>query len=110
MKQTNILVSGAGGQSGSLIASALAARQQPARAMVRDTTKALALQQLPGINVVHGDMLAPDSLKKVLEGIDRAILISSSNDRMVETQCSFIDACKEAGVRHLIKFSGEESQ
>lgn len=28
---------------------------------------------------------------------------------MVETQCSFIDACKDAGIRHIVKFSGKES-
>jgi uncharacterized protein YbjT (DUF2867 family) len=27
---------------------------------------------------------------------------------MVETQCSFIDSCRRAGVRHIIKFSGAE--
>jgi uncharacterized protein YbjT (DUF2867 family) len=29
---------------------------------------------------------------------------------MVETQCTFIDACKAAGVRHVIKFSGLDAR
>jgi uncharacterized protein YbjT (DUF2867 family) len=110
MKKTTLLVSGAAGQSGTLILKALAAREQPVRALVRDAAKALALHQLPGVELVMGNMLIKESLKTALEGIDRALLISSANDCMVETQCRFIDACREAGVNHVIKFSGEESQ
>jgi uncharacterized protein YbjT (DUF2867 family) len=29
---------------------------------------------------------------------------------MVETQCAFVDACKSAGVRHVIKFSGLDAR
>ncbi|MDQ0109792.1 uncharacterized protein YbjT (DUF2867 family) [Chitinophaga terrae (ex Kim and Jung 2007)] len=47
MKNSNILVSGAAGQSGTLILRALAARQQPVRALVRDTTKAKDWQRFP---------------------------------------------------------------
>lgn len=110
MRKNYILVSGAAGQSGTLILRALAARQQPVRALVRDTAKAKDLAALTGISLYYGDMLAKDSLKAALDGVERALLLSSANDRMVETQCIFIDACKEAGVTHVIKFSGEEAQ
>src|ERR1700744_2343083 len=110
MKNSNLLVSGASGQSGMLIVKALTARQQHIRALVRDRTKAPFLADLPHVDVTVGDMLEKDSMKAALDGIDRAILLSSSNDCMVETQCSFIDACKKAGVGHVIKFSGEEAQ
>jgi uncharacterized protein YbjT (DUF2867 family) len=36
-------------------------------------------------------------------------MISSARERMLETQCTFIDACKKANVRHIVKFSGAES-
>jgi len=36
-------------------------------------------------------------------------MISSPDPQMVETQCTFIDASKKAGVRHIVKFSGAES-
>ena len=110
MKNINILVSGATGNSGTLIVQALAARQWPVRALVRNAAKAEHLANLPGVNVFTGDMLVKESLKVALDGVERAMLISSANDRMVETQCNFIDACKQAGVQHVIKFSGEESQ
>ncbi|MBS1605562.1 MAG: NmrA family NAD(P)-binding protein [Bacteroidetes bacterium] len=110
MKNTHILVSGASGLSGRLIVHALAAQQQQVRALVRDRTKADDIASLPGIEIFEADMLIKNSLEAALIGVERAILISSANDRMVETQCTFIDACKAAGVRHVIKFSGEESQ
>jgi len=110
MKNINILVSGAAGQSGTLIVQALAARQIQVRALVRDAAKAQQLADLPGVQVCTGDMAEKETLKAALEGVERAMLISSANDRMVETQCTFIDACKQAGVQHVIKFSGEESQ
>lgn len=110
MKDKNILVTGAAGQSGTLIVRALAAKQQPVRALVRDTEKAKSLGAIPGVALVAGNMLEKDTLKAALDGVHRVMLISSANHRMVETQCTFIDACKEAGVHHVIKFSGEESQ
>jgi uncharacterized protein YbjT (DUF2867 family) len=110
MKNIPILVSGAAGQSGALIVQALAAQQWQVRALVRDTAKAQRLTDIPGVKVYTGDMAERETLKAALEGVERAMLISSANDRMVETQCTFIDACKQAGVQHVIKFSGEESQ
>lgn len=55
-------------------------------------------------------MLKAENLPKALKGIELALIISSSNEQMIETQCSFIDACKKAVVPHLIKFSRDESQ
>jgi len=110
MNDIKILVTGATGLSGSLIVKELAGRQIPALAMVRDQSKAASLRSLPEITIIEGDMLKRDTLQQALHGVERALLVSTSNEQMVETQCSFIDACKTAGVRHVIKFSGEESQ
>lgn len=106
----NLLVSGAGGQSGSLTVRAMAARGVPVKALVRSAERAREIGELRGVSLVEADMLDRDSLLPVLAGVERMLMISSSNDRMVETQCNFIDACVEAGVRQVIKFSGEESQ
>jgi uncharacterized protein YbjT (DUF2867 family) len=38
--------------------------------------------------------------------VDRALLISSPDQQMVETQFTFIDAARNAGVRQIVKFSG----
>jgi uncharacterized protein YbjT (DUF2867 family) len=110
MNNTKILVTGATGLSGTLIVKELASRQTPVLAMVRDQTKATFLRSLPQVTIIEGDMLKPGSMPYALGNVERALLISTANDQMLETQCSFIDACKAAGVRHVIKFSGEESQ
>jgi uncharacterized protein YbjT (DUF2867 family) len=103
-----ILVTGATGLNGAHIAKELAAQGVPFRALVRDRSKAAAL--LPrNIDIVEGDMSRPETLGPALEGIDKALLISSADARMLETQCSFIDACKRAGVAHVVKFSGNET-
>src|SRR5262249_36587560 len=104
-----ILITGAAGLSGTIIVQEFARRGIPVRALVRSRTKASLLETLPGVEVVEGDMRRPETLGRALEGVDRALMISSSDPQMVETQCSFIDASRKAGVRHVVKFSGKES-
>src|SRR5262249_34662450 len=86
------------------------ARQNtPVRALVRSRARARALEILPTVKFVEADMLRPETLGAALDGVDRVLMISSPDPRMVETQCTFIDASKKAGVRHIVKFSGAES-
>jgi uncharacterized protein YbjT (DUF2867 family) len=61
------------------------------------------------MEIVEGDMLRPVTLEAMLRNVDRILMISSAREPMVQTQCMFIDACKEAGVRHIVKFSGKEA-
>jgi uncharacterized protein YbjT (DUF2867 family) len=61
------------------------------------------------VEVVEGDMLRPSSLGTALDGVDRALMISTGSPALVETQCTFVDAAKAAGLNHVIKFSGAES-
>ena len=104
-----ILITGAAGLSGSIIVQEFARRGIPVRALVRSRTKASLLETLPGVEVVEGDMRRPETLGRALKGVDRALMISSSDPQMIETQSSFIDASKKDGVKHVVKFSGKES-
>ncbi|MGI8988490.1 MAG: NAD(P)H-binding protein [Bryobacteraceae bacterium] len=99
-----ILITGATGTSGSEIAKQLSATGTRFRALVWDRRKT---GPLSGLNVepVEGDLGKPETLAKALEGIDRALLLSSPDERQVEFQGNFIDAAKRAGVRHVVKFS-----
>lgn len=103
-----ILVTGAGGLSGSIVMREFARQARPVRGLVKNRGKAEALETLPGVEIVEGDMLRPETLEAALEGVERVLLISSANRHMVDTQCRFIDACKKVGVRHVVKFSGAE--
>jgi uncharacterized protein YbjT (DUF2867 family) len=101
-----ILVTGATGLNGSELVRRLSAKGIPSRALVRNLAKAQQFASLPNVEVVVGDMAQPDSLTEALRGVDRAMLISSSDPTMLETQSTFIDAAKSAGVQHVVKLSG----
>jgi uncharacterized protein YbjT (DUF2867 family) len=103
------LLTGARGASGSAVLREFDRNHVAVRALVRNAGKAEDLVRLPGVEIVIGDMLRPDSLGPALDGVDRALMISSSEPAMLETQCRFVDAAKRAGVRHIVKFSGKES-
>jgi len=106
-----ILVTGATGLNGAELVRKLSARGVAVRALVRNASgtnaaKAAELSRLAGVDVAEGDMARPDTLVPALIGIDRAMLISSSNPTMREDQAAFIDAAARAGVRHVVKLSG----
>src|SRR5262245_30346596 len=104
-----ILVTGAAGLSGSIIVRNFAERQTKARALVRNRLRVPWLDVFSTIEVVEGDMRRSETLDSALQGIDRVLMISSSDPQMVETQCAFIDVCKRAGVEYVVKLSGKES-
>ena len=101
-----ILVTGANGLAGSAVMREFVRQHSQVKALVRSRSSAQALAALPGVELVEGDMQRPETLAAALSGVDQALLISSPNRQMVETQCAFIDAAKNAGVRQIVKFSG----
>lgn len=101
-----ILVTGASGVAGSAVIREFVRARHPVRALVRNRADAHTLEAFPTVEVAEGDMLRPESLTEALSGIDRILLISSSDEQMVETQSTFIDAAKNSGVQRVVKFSG----
>jgi uncharacterized protein YbjT (DUF2867 family) len=101
-----ILVTGATGLNGSELVRRLSAKGIPSRALVRNPAKAQPLASLPHVEVVEGDMARPESLTAALRGVERAMLISTSDPTMLEVQSIFIDAARKAGVKHVVKLSG----
>jgi uncharacterized protein YbjT (DUF2867 family) len=101
-----ILVTGATGLNGGALVRRLSAKGVPVRALTRTTSKADGLSTLPQVEIVQGDMAHPETLTAALRGVDRAMLISSSDPMMLEAQSNFIDAARNAGVQHVVKLSG----
>jgi uncharacterized protein YbjT (DUF2867 family) len=101
-----ILVTGASGLAGSAVIREFVRSRYPVRALVRNRADARAFEAFPTVEVVEGDMLRPETLLEALSGVDRVLLISSSDQQMVETQATVIDAAKNSRVRHIVKFSG----
>jgi len=101
-----ILVTGATGLNGKELLRRLSAKGIAVRALVRNPAKAEAIAALPNVEIVQGDMAHPETLAAGLRGVDRAMLISSSDPMMLDVQTNFIDAAKQAGVKHVVKLSG----
>ena len=101
-----ILVTGATGLNGKELLRVLSAGGVAVRALVRNPAKAEAIAALPNVEIVQGDMAHPETLAAGLRGVDRAMLISSSDPMMLDVQTNFIDAAKQAGVKHVVKLSG----
>ena len=101
-----ILVTGATGLNGRELLRVLSASGVAVRALVRNPAKAEAIAALPNVDVVQGDMAHPETLAAGLRGVDRAMLISSSDPMMLDVQTNFIDAARKAGVKHIVKLSG----
>jgi uncharacterized protein YbjT (DUF2867 family) len=105
-----ILLTGATGLAGSFITDEFVRERVPVRILVRNKAKARGLEKAPTVQIIEGDMSRPSSLGSALDGVDRVLMISAPLMDMVETQNTFIDAAKAAGVRHAIKFSGLDAR
>ena len=72
-----ILITGATGTNGVEIVKLLSHLSVPCRALVRTPEKAGRLSGLPNVEIVQGDFAHPETLEPALEGVDKALLISS---------------------------------
>lgn len=99
-----IVLTGATGNTGQIIAQKLAQRGVPFAAMVRSEANRVMLEA-QGIATVRGDFDDPESLVRALEGAERAYLVCTPDERLVARETAFITAAKRAGVRHVVKCS-----
>ena len=99
-----ILITGATGNNGAEILKILTAHGVPVRAMVRDLSRTDAIQA-PNVEIVEGDFDRPETLLTGLDGVERAFLLTNSTERAEAQQLAFVEAAKQAGVKHLIKLS-----
>jgi uncharacterized protein YbjT (DUF2867 family) len=100
-----ILVVGATGTNGREVVRRLVAAGQRVRAMVRNSSKAGDLRG-EGVELVDGDLDAPDSLDAALAGAERAFFVAAVDERYVAWFGNFLAAAQRAGSPHLVKFSG----
>ncbi|UPL47759.1 SDR family oxidoreductase [Hymenobacter sublimis] len=102
-----LLISGATGTVGTQLARRLAAQGVPFRALVRDVNSApaMALQQLPGAELVTGDLNDPASVGRALVGMKRAFLLTPSSAQAEAQQVAFVEQAQLAGVQHVVKLS-----
>src|SRR5262245_31775449 len=99
-----ILVTGATGTNGRLVVQALLTAGARVRALVQDPSRAADLARA-GAELVVADFDRPDTLDAAVTGVERALLLSAVDKRLVERETRFVERAKRAGLNHLVKFS-----
>lgn len=100
-----ILVVGATGTTGKVLARLLANNGHKTRATVRPTSNTRDLQAL-GVELVQADLNDVGSLAKAMGGIQKVFFATPLVPNMVELSSSIVRAATSAGVKHLVKLSG----
>jgi uncharacterized protein YbjT (DUF2867 family) len=98
-----ILVTGATGNTGSVVLQLLESRGAHVRALVRRPRPDRASASMT--EAVIGDFDDSASLNKALEGVTRAYLVTPSSPDAEAQQVRFAELAAAAGVRHIVKLS-----
>ncbi len=112
----NCCVIGGTGFVGSRLVARLANAGYRVTVPTRDPERCRHLRVLPTVRVLRADIHAPETLRAILKGVDTAInLVGILNEpgrdgagfrrAHVELTQKLIDACSNAGVRHLVQIS-----
>lgn len=118
MNGARVLVTGATGFIGRYLVAALVEAGFGVRAMVHLGRERIVAR--PGVEVVHGSVTAPDSLRHAVERMDAVVhLVAVIRERPpdvtfqrinVEGTRAVVRAAREAGVRHLVHLSALGAQ
>jgi uncharacterized protein YbjT (DUF2867 family) len=99
-----ILVTGASGSTGGELIRHLSARRIPVRAMVR-RPQAQAYDASSGVEYVTADFEDPVSIRRAVDGVERAFLVTNSSERTEAQQIRFVEAARAAGLRRIVYLS-----
>jgi len=99
-----ILITGASGNNGSEIIRILAQQGLHIRAMTRRQHDPTRTSE-SGIEFVTGDFDEAESIRRALDGLKQAFLVTPSSERVEEQQFNFVEAARAAAVRHLVYLS-----
>lgn len=97
-----ILVTGATGNVGSQIVEHLVKRGADVRALVRDPSKAVFPA---GVNVVQGDFLDIDSLRKAMSGVSTLFLLNAVVPDEFTQALVALNVAKSAGIERIVYLS-----
>jgi uncharacterized protein YbjT (DUF2867 family) len=95
-----ILITGASGNAGGAVLHEVLKSGSGVRAMVRSKEDTAKVPQ--GAAVAIADFADKQSLRRVLEGVDTVYLVCSPVRELVELESNMIEACREAGVKHIV--------
>src|ERR1700687_1867442 len=95
-----ILITGASGSVGKAVLQEAIRTQSKVRAMYR--SKEEAAKGPSGCEPVLADYSDKQSLRKALVGVTSVYVVCSPIPQLVELESNMLDACKEAGVKHVV--------
>src|SRR6202051_1279892 len=95
-----ILITGASGNAGGAVLHEVLKSGSGVRAMIRSQVDTAKMTQ--GAAAVIADFADKASLRRALEGVATVYLVCSPVRELVELESNMIDACREAGVKHIV--------
>src|ERR1700736_6803759 len=105
MIQSQVLVTGATGDTGRATVDELLARGHRVRALAhREDERSKKLQER-GVELVYGDLLDFGQVRSALDGIQRAYFVYPIRPGILQATAYFAQAAKEAGVDGLVNMS-----
>lgn len=103
-----IFLTGATGKIGGETAKQLLAQGADLRALVRDEAKAADLKAA-GVELVVGDIADADSVRRGMDGAEKAFLLLPNGEHQEANEKQFTDLAVAAGVKHFVKMSSMEA-
>ena len=105
MNSSKILIAGATGTNGRELIRQLSLQRVAVKALVRDVKQAAYLAG-DSVDLVEGDLADVASLAPALAGIEKAFIVTAIHPDSTKWFEHFYSAAIEAGVQHVVKFSG----
>jgi uncharacterized protein YbjT (DUF2867 family) len=99
-EQEMILITGASGSVGKVVLQEAIQKASKVLAMYR--SKEEAAKAPAGCEAVLADYADRQSLLKALDGVDSVYVVCSPIPQLVELESNMLNACKEAGVKHVV--------
>ncbi|MGB2692270.1 MAG: SDR family oxidoreductase [Thermodesulfobacteriota bacterium] len=100
-----ILLTGLSSTTGLRVARRLFKSGHEFTALVNNETEKDLDLKSKKVTLIKGNLSKPDSIKKAMDGVESAFLLSPVTDNQFKLEKHFIDAAKKAGVQNVVKYS-----
>jgi uncharacterized protein YbjT (DUF2867 family) len=103
-KRLKVLVTGATGNTGSLLLPKLLKSDVDVSIFVRDEAKAASLKEM-GARVVVGDLDKPETIRAAVKGIDKIYLLTWNGQSQLKQAENILNEISKSGKPHIIRHS-----